>query len=153
MTIAEKCSTPSDALKTLEEQLTSATLLCLHSFCHRCLEGLPPDFQGKKLFLSCPTCRIPTELPEAGVAGFPKAFFVNNLTEIYSLLKKVTSDRPTLCDNCNESVATAAGYCKQCTKFYGADCLSFHNKWVTFTDHTVISLDEVARTAFLLNER
>ena len=78
--MAEKFSTPSDALKKLEEQLTCAicldhytdpkTLLCLHSFCHQCLEGLPLDSQGKKLFLSCPTCRTPTQLPEAGVARF-----------------------------------------------------------------------------------
>ena len=157
--MAEKSSTPSaDALKKLEEQLICAicldhytdpkTLICLHSFCHQCLVGLPLDTQGKKLFLSCPACRIPTQLPEAGVAGFPKAFFINNLTEVHSLLKKVSSDRPTLCDNCNKSDAT--GYCKQCTKFFCADCLSFHNKWVTFTDHTVISLDEVAHTAFQL---
>ena len=155
--MAKKSSTPSDALKKLEEQLTCPiclddytdpkTLLCLHSFCHRCLEGLPLDLQGKKLFLSCPTCRTPTELPEAGVAGFPIAFFINNLTEVHSLLKKVSGDQHASCDNCKSD---ATGYCKQCTKFYCAECLTFHNKWVTFVDHTVISLDEVARTAFQL---
>ena len=156
--MAKQSLTPSDALKKLEEQLTCPiclddytdpkTLLCLHSFCHRCLEGLPLDLQGKKLFLSCPTCRTPTELPEAGVAGFPIAFFINNLTEVHSLLKKVSGDQHVSCDNCKKSDAT--GYCKQCTKFYCAECFSFHNKWVTFVDHTVISLDEVARTAFQL---
>ena len=156
--MAKKSLTPSDALKILEEQLTCPiclhdytdpkTLLCLHSFCHRCLEGLPLDLQGQKLFLSCPTCRTPTQLPEAGVAGFPTAFFINNLTEVHSLLKKVSGDQHASCDNCIKSDAT--GYCKQCTKFYCAECLSFHNKWVTFVDHTVISLDEVARTDFQL---
>ena len=156
--MAQKSSTPSDALKKVEEQLTCPiclhdytdpkTLLCLHSFCHRCLEGLPLDLQGKKLFLLCPTCHTPTELPEAGVAGFPIAFFINNLTEVHSLLKKVSGDQHVSCDNCKTSDAT--GFCKQCTKFYCAECLSFHNKWVTFVDHTVISLDEVARTAFQL---
>ena len=156
--MAQKSSIPSDALKKLEEQLTCPiclhdytdpkTLLCLHSFCHRCLEGLPLDLQGKKLFLSCPTCRTPTELPEAGVAGFPIAFFINNLTKVHSLLKKVSGDQHVSCDNCKTSDAT--GYCKQCTKFYCAECLGVHNKWVTFVDHIVISLDEVARTAFQL---
>ena len=151
-------STPSDALKKLEEQLTCPicldgytdpkTLLCLHSFCHQCLVGLPPDLQGKKLFLSCPTCRTPTELPEAGVAGFPIAFFINNLTEVYSLLKKVSGDQHVSCDNCKKSDAT--GYCKQCTKFSCIECLNVHNKWAPFVDHIVISLDEVAHTAFQL---
>ena len=156
--MAKKSSTPSDALKKLEEQLTCPicldeytdpkTLLCLHSFCHRCLEGLPLDLQGQKLFLSCPTCRTPTELPETGVAGFPIAFFINNLTEVHSLLKKVFGDQHVSCDNCKKSDAT--GYCKQCTKFYCAECLGIHNKWAPFVDHIVISLDEVARTAFEL---
>ena len=156
--MAKKSSTPSDALKKLEEQLTCPiclddytepkTLLCLHSFCHRCLEGLPLDLQGKKLFVSCPTCRTPTELPEAGVAGFPKAFFINNLTEVYSLFKKVSGDQHVSCDNCKKSDAT--GYCKQCTKFFCTECLGVHNKWAPFADHTVISLDEVAHTAFQL---
>ena len=156
--MAKQSSTSSDALKKLEEQLTCPiclddytdpkTLLCLHSFCHRCLEGLPLDLEGKKLFLSCPTCRTHTELPEAGVAGFPIAFFINNLTEVHSLLKKVSGDQHVSCDNCKKSDAT--GYCKQCTKFYCVDCLGVHNKWAPFVDHTVISLEEVARTAFQL---
>ena len=114
--MANKSSTPSDALKKLDKQLTCPiclddytdpkTLLCLHSFCHRCLEGLPLDLQGKKLFLSCPTCRTPTEPPEAGVAGFPIAFFINNLIEVHSLLKKVSGDQHVSCDNCKKSDAT-----------------------------------------------
>ena len=156
--MAKKSSTSSDALKKLEEQLTCPicldgytdpkTLLCLHSFCHQCLERLPLDLQGERLFLSCPTCRTPTELPEAGVAGFPKAFFINNLTEVYSLLKKVSGDQHASCDNCKKSDAT--GYCNQCTKFLCVECLDVHNKWAPCVDHVVISLDEVARTAFQL---
>ena len=156
--MAKKSSTPSDALKKLEEQLTCPiclddytdpkTLLCLHSFCHQCLEGLPLDLQGNKLFLLCPTCRTPTELPEAGVAGFPKAFFLNNLTEVHSLLKKVSGDQHVSCDNCKKCDAT--GYCKQCTKFFCVECVGVHNKWAPCVDHVVISLDEVTRTAFQL---
>ena len=156
--MAKKSSTPSDALKKLEEQLTCPiclddytdpkTLLCLHSFCHQCLERLPLDLQGERLFLSCPTCRTPTELPEAGVAEFPKAFFINNLSEVHSLLKKVSGDQHALCDNCTKS--DAIGYCKQCTKFLCTECLDVHSKWEPCIDHVVISLDEVALIAFQL---
>ena len=156
--MAKKSSTHSDALKKLEEQLSCPICLdhytdpkslpCLHPFCHQCLKGLPLDHEGKKLFLSCPTCRTPTELPEAGVAGFPVAFLINNLSEVYSLLKKVSGDQHVSCDNCKKS--DAAGYCKQCTKFLCVECLSVHNKWAPCIDHVVITLDEVARTAFQL---
>ena len=156
--MAEKSSAPSDALKKLEEQLTCPicldlytdpkSLYCLHSFCCHCLEGLPLELKEKKLFLSCPTCRISTELPEAGVARLPIAFFINNLSEVHSLLKKVSGDQHVSCDNCKKSDAT--GYCKQCTKFLCARCVGVHNEWAPFIDHTVISLDEVARSAFQL---
>ena len=82
----------------LEEQLTCPvclehytnpkTLPCLHSFCQHCLEGLPLDKKNETYYLSCPTCRHCTELPEEGGGGFPIAFHLNNLKEMYSLTKK-----------------------------------------------------------------
>ena len=154
--MAKKASTSSDAFKKLEKQLMCAicldhysdpkTLLCLHSFCHQCLEGLPLELQEKKHILSCPICRIPTELPEAGVAGFPIAFLINNLTEVYSILKKVSGDQHVSCDNCKKS--DAAGYCQQCTKFFCARCLGVHNEWAPFVDHKIISRSFCLSTAF-----
>ena len=157
--MAKKASTSSDALKKLEKQLTCAiclnhytdpkTLLCLHSFCHQCLEGLPLELQEENYcILSCPICRIPTELPEADVGRLPIAFLINNLTEIHNLLKKVSGDQHVSCDNCKKR--DAFSYCKQCTKFFCARCFGVHNEWAPFVDHKIISLDEVARSAFQL---
>ena len=91
-------SSSSPGLLKLEEQLTCPVclehytnpkiLLCHHSFCQHCLEGLPLDKKNETYYLSCPTCRHCTELPEEGAGAFPVAFHVNNLKEMYSLMKK-----------------------------------------------------------------
>ena len=113
--MAKKSSTSSDALKKLEEQLTCSiclddytdpkTLLCLHSFCHRCLEGLPLDLQGQKLFLLCPTCRTPTELPEEDVAGF-----------------QLPSIKPEVTMNCSSHDQPLTIFCKTCHDLICSNC-------------------------------
>uniref|UniRef100_A0A1X7UVH3 RING-type domain-containing protein n=1 Tax=Amphimedon queenslandica TaxID=400682 RepID=A0A1X7UVH3_AMPQE len=92
---------PAPGLLKLEEQLTCPVCLdhytnpkalpCLHSFCEHCLEGLPLDKKNETYYLSCPTCRQHTELPEEGVGAFPVAFHLNNLKEMQSLLNRSTT--------------------------------------------------------------
>ena len=153
--MAEKAepSTSSTILKKLEEQLTCAicldlytnpkTLPCLHSFCQQCLEGLPLDPQGNNYFVSCPTCRHHTQLPQpTGAADFPTAFQINNLKEVYNLMTKVSGHQQVICDNCTTTNATS--YCKECAKFLCQKCIDAHKKWASFSDHKITSLDEIA---------
>ena len=146
----------STALKKLEEQLTCAicldlytnpkTLPCLHSFCQQCLEGLPLDSQGDNYFISCPTCRHCTQLPQPiGVVDFPAAFHINNLKEVYNLMTKVSGHQQVICDNCTTTNAT--GYCKECAKFLCQECIDVHKKWAPIADHNITSLDEVVASA------
>ena len=144
------------ALKKLEEQLTCAicldlytnpkTLPCLHSFCQHCLEGLPLRPRGDNYFISCPTCRHCTQLPQpTGAADFPTAFQINNLKEIYNLMTKVSGHQQVTCDNCTTTNAT--GYCKDCAKFLCPKCIDVHKNWAPIADHKIRSLDEVATSA------
>ena len=146
----------STALKKIEEQLTCAicldlytnpkTLPCLHSFCQHCLEGLPLRPQGYNHFISCPTCRHCTQLPQPTEAtDFPTAFQINNLKEIYNLMTKVSGHQQVTCDNCTTTNAT--GYCKECTKFLCPKCIDIHKNWAPIADHKIRSLDEVAVSA------
>ena len=144
-------SSSSPGLLKLEEQLTCPvcldhytnpkTLPCLHSFCEHCLEGLPLDKKNETYYLSCPTCRHCTELPEEGVGAFPVAFTLNNFKEIYSLMKKVADPQQVTCDNC--TTANATGYCKDCSKFLCTKCDGIHKGWGPTSNHKLTSLDEV----------
>ena len=131
--MAEKAT--STPLKKLEEQLTCAicldlytnprTLPCLHSFCQRCMEGLPLvshnlSNQLLKYEFCCPTCRSSTVLPEPGASGFPAAFHLTNLKEAYNLMKQIC-DQQVICDNC--TTADATGHCKECNQFLCQECL------------------------------
>ena len=90
----------------LEEQLTCPVCLdhytnpkTLHSFCEHCLEGVPLDKKNVTYYLSCPTCRHCTELPEEGAGAFPVAFTLNNLKEMYSLTKKTANSQEATCSD------------------------------------------------------
>uniref|UniRef100_A0A1X7SYF7 Uncharacterized protein n=3 Tax=Amphimedon queenslandica TaxID=400682 RepID=A0A1X7SYF7_AMPQE len=141
----------SPGLLKLEEQLTCPvclehytnpkTLPCLHSFCQHCLEGFPLDKKNETYYLSCPNCRHCTELPEEGAGAFPVAFNINNLIEIYSLMKKVADPQQVTCDNC--ATANSTGYCKDCNQFLCTECISMHKKWALFANHQLTSFDEV----------
>ena len=147
------CSiTSSMALKKLEEQLTCAicldlytnpkTLPCHHSFCQQCLEGLPLDPEGGNYFITCPTCRHRTQLPQpTGAADFPVAFHINNLQEVRNLMIKVSGHQQVTCDNC--TTTNAKGYCKECAKFLCQKCIDVDH----LGDHKMASIDEVVTSA------
>ena len=151
-TMATKGTASSSALEKIEEQLTCAvcfniytnpkTLPCLHSFCQQCLVRLPVNSQGNKRFIACPTCRTSVELP---AGEFPVAFHLNNLKDVYSLMKKATESQQVTCDVC--TVGNANGYCKDCRKFLCLNCFNTHKKFDVMSNHKLSNLHEVATSA------
>ena len=133
----EMATKPSSSLspglrQKLEEQLTCPvcldhytnpkTLPCLHSFCEHCLEGLPLDKKNETYYLSCPTCRHCTELPEEGAGAFPVAFHLNNLKEMYSLTKK-TADLSNLQEaTCSDHGKPLELFCETCNAVICVTC-------------------------------
>ena len=116
----------------MEEQLTCPvcldlytnpkTLPCLHSFCEACIERFPRDKEGETYYLSCPTCRHRTELPEGGAGAFPVAFTLNNLKEIYSLMKDPTDQQ------CKDHEKPLELFCETCDKLICAHCTIDHKQ-------------------------
>ena len=156
--MAERSTVSNQALKKLEEQLTCPICLdqfinpkilpCFHSFCLHCLEGVAPELVEGNLCLPCPTCRSPCPNPDKGLTSLPPSFVINNLSEVYGLIKKVSGDQQTSCDNCDKTNANC--YCKQCSMFFCPECLHHHDKFKPHAGHQTLSLEEVANTAYQL---
>ena len=148
----------NEAIKKVEDQITCPicmehftdprVLPCFHSYCLACLQRVPVDLVEGNYSLPCPTCRSTCPVPDKGIASLPLSFVVNNLVEVYDLMKKASAHQHVSCDNCDNT--NADSYCKQCATFLCPECLPLHNKWRTNTDHQILSLDEVASTAHQL---
>ena len=137
--MATKPSSSSPGLRRkLEEQLTCPvcldhytnpkTLPCLHSFCEHCLEGLPLDKKNETYYLSCPTCRHCTELPEEGAGAFPVAFTLNNLKEMYSLTKKTADLSNPQEATCSDHGKPFEFFCEKCDTVICSHCLARNHK-------------------------
>ena len=128
-------SSSSPGLLKLEEQLTCPVCLdhytnpkilpCHHSFCQDCLEGLPLDKKNETYYLSCPTCRHETEVPDKGVGSFPVAFHLNDLKEMYSLTKKTANLQEATCSDHGKQFEF---FCETCNTVICSHCLARNHK-------------------------
>ena len=138
----------ADTCETVEKQLTCPScqnrynqpriLSCLHSFCHDCLCHFPVSIQRR---VTCIVCRQTTQLPDNGVSEFQSGVFINNVQELYEMIKK---SQQSSCDNCHKERSN--GYCKQCSVLLCQTCIDVHNRWAPFTSHQIVGVDDVAAT-------
>ena len=130
--MAAKYSSSSPGLLRLEEELTCPvclqqytnpkTLPCLHSFCQHCLEGLPLDKKEETYYLSCPTCRHCTELPEEGVGAFPVAFTLNNFKEMLYSMKQISHLSDPQKATCSDHGKPLEFFCETCDTVICSHC-------------------------------
>ena len=153
--MADTNQSTNEVLKKVEDQITCPicmehftdprVLPCFHSYCLTCLQRVP--IKGN-YSLPCPTCRSTCLVPDKGLTSLPPSFVVNNLVEVYDLMKKASAHQHVSCDNCDNT--NADSYCKQCATFLCPECLHYHSKWKPNAGHQILSLDEVASTAHQL---
>ena len=85
-------------------------LKCMHTFCVQCLTFLSEDQPKTSKQVVCPSCKVPTNIPDGGIATLPKNRFLE------SLLEKITSHTEKLLRNsCSQHEGRElALFCRKC---------------------------------------
>ena len=143
---------PNDkALDELEKGITCAVccghyqeaklLPCNHYYCRACIESLAKRSRGRPF--PCPECRKDATLPSGGVEQLQSAFFVERMKDVYEKIAKVEGKVEAVCEQCSKGKSVA--FCRQCTDFICAECITQHGKLKVFAGHKVATLEELKK--------
>ena len=126
--------TESKVKQVLEKEVTCPLCLdlfkepkklpCDHVYCKDCLRGLA--VRSLNVTISCPECRILTQLPNNDVNNFPAAFRINRLIEVFRhvQIQEVFTDSIAVSGNCQfHSTQPLIFYCETCKKQLCPDCV------------------------------
>jgi len=122
-------------------------LPCIHTFCLKCLL----DY-GKRLnkqpgdSMACPMCRKEFTIPDDGLAGIQKNFFMEKLVHVRKLSASQEAQH-IACDVCSsdeasagETAKPASKYCVQCQQNYCEQCSLHHRKMKNSSSHTQVDI-------------
>ena len=153
--MAKDVKTTEEALQKLTTQLECGicfdeykdpkVLSCFHVFCKQCLVPLAHKEEGQ-VILQCPNCRRTISLPPRGVSELQSAFHVNHLFEIRDAFEKAREPQQMKCEKCDMGTA-ATRFCKDCGQFVCHKCTEIHQMWKEFSDHQIVTLQEVLSDA------
>lgn len=123
-------------------------LPCIHSFCLKCLKEMLS--RCTENVITCPMCRSEFPMPENGVDGLRKNFFLMRLEETMQKLQIVNSNSGTKssCDVCCRDSVTvgeppnAERYCSDCKERLCSKCCSSHNSNVLNRKHNLIAISD-----------
>ena len=121
-------------------------LPCFHTYCLKCIQTWSKDkLPGDKL--SCPLCRKESFVPQEGVAGFPKNFFVEKTVRVQELLTRAEV-QSALCDMCTyraeendaSKINSATTYCLECEENLCQSCATAHRKQKMSREHKLLQI-------------
>ena len=120
-------------------------LPCIHTFCLQCLLNYGRDKQPGDS-MDCPLCRKDFTVPDDGLAGTQKNFFMEKLLHVRKLSAGQEAQHIP-CDVCSsdevsagETVKAASGYCIQCQENYCEQCSLPHRKMKISSGHTLVDI-------------
>jgi len=115
-------------------------LPCIHTFCLKCLlnygKDRPPGYD-----MPCPLCRKEFTIPDDGLSGMQKNFFMEKLLHVRKLSAGEEASR-VLCDVCFEASASkpATMYCVQCQQNYCEQCSLSHAGMKEWAGHVQVEI-------------
>ena len=117
-------------------------LPCIHTFCFKCLEKTGQDKQPGDI-MACPLCRKEFKIPENGIEGIQKNFFIESLVNMQHLSRVETK---VLCDACLEDSVddppTAVLFCIECKQRLCDGCCKAHRRAKVLKQHQLINLGD-----------
>ncbi|XP_023929936.1 tripartite motif-containing protein 2-like [Lingula anatina] len=134
--IRENFTNCSICLKDFEDP---KVLPCLHTYCKRCLASyIPGNTPGSKFL--CPVCRKETMLPEEGVEGFLRNYFIDSLQDTV-----LTPTRKKKCDACaiDGDDVEAVSKCLNCSEYLCSPCAKSHIRFKMSVNHKIYTLDQL----------
>jgi len=127
-------------------------LPCIHTFCLKCLLNYGKDRPAGDE-MPCPLCRKEFTIPDDGLSGIQKNFFMEKLLHARKLSTGHEAQHVP-CDVCssdeasvNASVKPASMYCVQCRQNYCDQCSQYHRKMKISSSHTQVDIGKELKSA------
>ena len=123
-------------------------LPCVHTFCLKCLLNYGKDKQPGD-DMPCPLCRKEFTIPDDGLSGLQKNFFMEKLLSVRKLSAGEEAGH-ILCDVCSSdearpseatsSAPPASKHCVQCQENYCDQCSRSHAKMKATASHVMVEI-------------
>src|SRR6218665_670605 len=122
-------------------------LPCIHTFCFECLKRTADEAQknpGDRM--PCPLCRKDFTIPEDGMNGVQKNFFMENFLEFKTTL--LSGSAIAICDICNvrnegkpQEIPKATMRCLECHDNYCDSCVKVHQFQQLSRNHQFVKIE------------
>jgi len=93
--------------------------------------------------MSCPLCRKEFIVPENGLGGLPRNFFIEKLKHIKQMSGNESTVVCEVCELKRKTETTAAKYCVECQQNLCESCCEDHGIYRVLRDHKLVDLDDL----------